>query len=132
MSTGYPPESPPLEKVPKVPTSEEWKALAANGFRDYRLKVSGLVENPVELSLDEIRALGKKTQITLHHCIQGWSGIAEWGGLSMAELIKLVRPKPEAQVAVFYSFGEGLEGRQYYDSHSLTNLMHPQRCWPTR
>jgi methionine sulfoxide reductase catalytic subunit len=44
----------------------------------------------------------------------------------MAELIKLVRPKPEAQVAVFYSFGEGLEGRQYYDSHSLTNLMHPQ------
>ena len=84
------------------------------------------MENPVELSLEEIRALGKKTQITLHHCIQGWSGIAEWGGLPMAELIKLVRPKPEARVAVFYSFGEGLEGGQYYDSHSLANLMHPQ------
>jgi DMSO/TMAO reductase YedYZ molybdopterin-dependent catalytic subunit len=100
--------------------------LAANDFRDYRLKVSGLVENPVELSLDEIRALGKKTQITLHHCIQGWSGIAKWGGLAMAELIKLVRPKPEARVAVFYSFGEGLEGGQYYDSHSLANLMPSQ------
>ncbi|HMB06636.1 MAG TPA: molybdopterin-dependent oxidoreductase, partial [Isosphaeraceae bacterium] len=110
----------------KVPTSEEWKALAANGFRDYRLKVSGLVESPVELSLDEIRDMGKKTQITLHHCIQGWSGIAEWGGLPMAELIKLVRPKPEARVAVFYSFGEGLEGGRYYDSHSLENLLHPQ------
>ena len=44
----------------------------------------------------------------------------------MAELIELVRPKPEAQVAVFYSFGEGLEGGPYYDSHSLVNLMHPQ------
>ena len=110
----------------KLPTSEEWKTLAAGGFRDYRLKVSGLVENPVELSLDEIRALGKKTQITLHHCIQGWSGIAEWGGLPMTELIKLVRPKPEARVAVFYSFGEGLEGGLYYDSHSLENLNHPQ------
>jgi methionine sulfoxide reductase catalytic subunit len=110
----------------KVPTSEEWKTLAADGFRDYRLKVSGLVENPVELSLDEIRAMGKETQITLHHCIQGWSGIAEWGGLPMAELIRLVRPKPEARVAVFYSFGEGLEGGRYYDSHSLENLMHPQ------
>ena len=44
----------------------------------------------------------------------------------MAELIRLVRPKPEARVAVFYSFGEGLEGGPYYDSHSLENLMHPQ------
>lgn len=110
----------------KVPTSDEWKTLAADGFKDYRLRVSGLVENPVELSLDEIRAMGKKTQITLHHCIQGWSGIAEWGGLPMPELIALVRPKPEAKVAVFYSFGEGLEGGAYYDSHSLQNLMHPQ------
>jgi thiosulfate reductase cytochrome b subunit len=110
----------------RVPTSEEWKALAAEGFKDFRLKISGLVENPVELTLDEIRAMGKKSQITLHHCIQGWSGIAEWGGLPMAELIQLVRPKPEAHVAVFYSFGEGLEGGPYYDSHSLSNLMHPQ------
>jgi DMSO/TMAO reductase YedYZ molybdopterin-dependent catalytic subunit len=110
----------------KVPTSEEWKALAADGFKGYRHKVSGLVENPVELSLDEIRAMAKKTQITLHHCIQGWSGIAEWGGLPMSELIKLVRPMPEARVAVFYSFGEGKEGGLYYDSHALENLMHPQ------
>ena len=110
----------------KVPTSDEWKELAAHDFRDYRLKVCGLVENPVELSLDEIRAMEKQTQITLHHCIQGWSGIAEWGGLPMVKLIDLVRPKPEARVAVFYSFGEGLEGGLYYDSHSLANLMHPQ------
>ena len=110
----------------KVPRSDEWKELAAHDFKDYRLKVSGLVENPVELSLDEIRAMGKQTQVTLHHCIQGWSGIAEWGGLPMTELIKLVRPKPEARVAVFYSFGEGLEGGLYYDSHALENLMHPQ------
>jgi DMSO/TMAO reductase YedYZ molybdopterin-dependent catalytic subunit len=109
----------------KVPTSREWNELAAHDFRDYRLKVSGLVENPVELSLDEIRAMGTQTQTTLHHCIQGWSGVAEWGGLPMAELIRLVRPKPEARVAVFYSFGEGLEGGRYYDSHSLENLMNP-------
>ena len=67
------------------------------------------MENPVELSLDDLRALGKKTQITLHHCIQGWSGIAEWGGLPLAELIKLVRPRPNAKAVVFYSFGDGVE-----------------------
>ena len=82
----------PIARVSSVPSSDEWKELAAHDFKDYRLKVSGLVENPVKLSLDEIRAMGKQTQVTLHHCIQGWSGIAEWGGLPMAELIKLVRP----------------------------------------
>ena len=116
----------------KMPTCDEWKTLAANDFKDYRLKVYGLVENPVELSLDDLRALGKKTQITLHHCIQGWSGIAEWGGLPLAELMQLVRPRPNAKAVVFYSFGEGVAfhegvaGVQYYDSLSIENALNPQ------
>jgi len=116
----------------KVPTCDEWKTLAASDFKDYRLKVYGLVENPVELSLDDLQTLNKKTQITLHHCIQGWSGIAEWGGLPVAELVKLVRPKPGARAIVFYSFGEGValnDGNasgQYYDSLSIENALNLQ------
>lgn len=110
----------------KLPTSDEWKNLAANHFQDYRLKVYGQVENPVELSLDQIHAMAKQTQITLHHCIQGWSGIAEWGGVPMVELMKLVKPKPGVKAVVFYSFGEGLEGGQYYDSHTIQNIRHPE------
>jgi sulfoxide reductase catalytic subunit YedY len=110
----------------KTPTCEEWKALAVNEFKDYRLKVYGLVENPVELSLDDLRGITKKTQITLHHCIQGWSGIAAWGGLPLTELVKLVRPNLGVQAVIFYSFGEGMEGGQFYDSLSMQNAMHPQ------
>jgi methionine sulfoxide reductase catalytic subunit len=116
----------------KVPTCDKWKALAAGEFRDYRLKVYGLVEKPVELSLDELRALGQKNQITLHHCIQGWSGIAEWSGLPFAKLIELVRPAPNAKAVVFYSFGDGVEfttglaDSQYYDSLSIENALNPQ------
>ena len=100
--------------------------LAANGFKDYRLKVYGLVENPVELSLDDLRALGQHTQITLHHCIQGWSGIAAWTGPPLAELIKLVRPKANARAVVFYSFGEGAEGGRFYDNLALEDALHAQ------
>jgi DMSO/TMAO reductase YedYZ molybdopterin-dependent catalytic subunit len=110
----------------KLPTSDEWKNLAADGFKDYRLKIYGLVENPVELSLDQLREMERQSQITLHHCIQGWSGIAQWGGVQMSELLKLVRPRPEVKAVVFYSFGEGLEGGQYYDSHTIENIRHPQ------
>ncbi|MEP7325446.1 MAG: molybdopterin-dependent oxidoreductase, partial [Gemmatimonadota bacterium] len=116
----------------RIPTSDAWKTLAAGGFKDYRLKVHGLVENPVALSLDDLRTLGVKTQITLHHCIQGWSGIAEWGGLPLRDLIRLVRPRANAKAVVFYSFGEGVifdtgaAGGPYYDSLSIENARHPQ------
>jgi sulfoxide reductase catalytic subunit YedY len=109
----------------KMPTSAEWRTLAAIDFKDYRLKVYGQVRNPVELSLDDLRALGEKTQITLHHCIQGWSGIAAWGGLPLTELVRLVRPKPGVKAVVFYSFGEGAEGGQFYDSLAMENALHP-------
>ena len=115
-----------------MPTCDEWKSLAESNFKDYRLKVYGLVENPVELSLDDLRALGTKTQITLHHCIQGWSGIAAWSGLPMAELMRLVQPRPNAKAVVFYSFGEGVPlntgvaDGQYYDSLSIENALNLQ------
>lgn len=110
----------------KMPDTQEWRALAANDFKDFRLKVSGLVENPVELSLDEIKALGGSEQITMHHCIQGWSGIAQWRGLPLAKLVELVKPLPEAKVCVFYSFGLGLYGGDYYDTQRIQNALHNQ------
>jgi len=107
----------------KMPVREDWKNLAKRGFQDFRLKVGGLVENPVELSLAEIEKLGHVEHITMHHCIQGWSGIAKWGGIPMRRLIELVRPKPEAKVVAFFSFGEALYGGEYYDTQSLENVL---------
>ena len=110
----------------KMPIRDDWKRLAANGFKDFRLRVEGLVENPVELSLADLERLGEVEHITMHHCIQGWSGIAKWGGVPMRELLELVRPKPKAKVVAFYSFGEALYGGRYYDTQRLENVLKPQ------
>ncbi len=107
----------------KMPVSADWKNLARNEFRDFRLKVGGLVENPVELSLAEMEELGGTEHITMHHCIQGWTGIAKWGGIPMKALIELVRPKPEAKTVAFFSFGEALYGGPYYDTQSMENVL---------
>ena len=109
-----------------VPTCDAWKDMAATEFSDYRLEVSGMVKEPLFLSLADLHAMGKQTQITLHNCIQGWSGIAQWGGLPLAELMDRVRPSPHATAVVFYSYGEGGEGGEFYDSLSLENARHPQ------
>lgn len=107
----------------KRPEREDWKRLAADSFRDYKLKVGGLVERPLELSLSELAALGKAEHITMHHCIQGWSGIAQWGGVPMKTLVDLVKPKPSAKTVAFFSFGEGLYGGVYYNTQSLENVL---------
>jgi DMSO/TMAO reductase YedYZ molybdopterin-dependent catalytic subunit len=110
----------------KMPSSEEWKQLVENDFRDYRLKVGGLVENPVELSLEDLKKIGMEQNITMHHCIQGWSGIAEWGGVPISAIVKLVRPLSSVTTVAFYSFGDGLYGGYYYDTHTLDNCLKPQ------
>jgi sulfoxide reductase catalytic subunit YedY len=114
------------------PTSDAWKRLEADGFRGYRLRVHGVVRKPVELSLEELRALGIAVQVTLHHCIQGWSAIAEWSGVPLERLIALVEPLPRATAVVFHSFSDGVvagrpeAGGRYYDSLSLSDARHPQ------
>jgi sulfoxide reductase catalytic subunit YedY len=109
----------------RMPDSAEWQSLASNNFKDYKLKVSGLVENPVELTLEQLKEMAMKQNITMHHCIQGWSGIAEWGGLPIEELVKLVKPHASVKIVAFYSFGEGLFGGTYYDTHTLDNCLKP-------
>jgi len=110
----------------KLPERSDWKELAQQGFREYKLKVDGLVENPIELSLADIERLGRTEYITMHHCIQGWTGIAKWGGIPMRTLIELVRPKSTAKVVAFFSFGESLYGGFYYDTQLLENVLKPE------
>ena len=106
------------------PESEEYRALLESGFAGYRLRIHGLVEHPVDLTLEELRALPFHEQITQHFCIQGWSGVAKWGGVSMGTILDLVRPKPEARWVVFYSLGDGPEGGPYYDAHPIAQMRH--------
>ncbi|MEZ5171849.1 MAG: molybdopterin-dependent oxidoreductase [Acidimicrobiia bacterium] len=116
--------SPHLWPNGTMPDSDEYAALAENAFRDFRLRVDGLVEEPCELSLDDLAAMERSEQITQHFCIQGWSGVAKWGGVPMSAICEAVRPLPEARYVAFYSFGGGPDGGVYYDVHSLEHMGH--------
>ncbi len=63
-------------------------AHAKNGFADWKLVVGGLVEEPLELSLAELRAMPSRTQITRHDCVEGWSCIGKWKGVPLSALLE--------------------------------------------
>jgi methionine sulfoxide reductase catalytic subunit len=107
-----------------MPNSEEFELLVKNNFADYRLRIGGLVENPAELSYAALKAMPKQEQITTHFCIQGWSGVAKWGGVPMRHVLDLVKPTADARYAVLYSLADGGDGGRYYDTHSLRNMRH--------
>jgi sulfoxide reductase catalytic subunit YedY len=107
-----------------MPKSPEYDTLIAEGFKSFVLRVGGLVESPRTFTYAELKAMPKQEQITTHFCIQGWSGVAKWGGVPMRHILELVRPTPEARYAVFYSFADGGEVGRYYDVHRISNMRH--------
>lgn len=120
----------------RPPDSEEYRQLAQNNFLDWKLEVCGLVEQPLQLSLADLQALPKQTQITKHNCIQGWSGVAEWGGVCVSEVLKLCTPLPNARYLVFVSYQKGKESvkpelaealhHTFYEVLDIESARHPQ------
>lgn len=117
----------------RPPAEADWLALAEGDFKDYVLEVGGLVERPLRLSLADLRALPRRSQVTLHNCIQGWSGVAAWTGVGLDTLMALCRPLPGAGDVVFRAFDEKSRseprpkaGGFYYGTIPLELARHPQ------
>jgi DMSO/TMAO reductase YedYZ molybdopterin-dependent catalytic subunit len=109
------------------PQTPEYLALKAGAFRDYRLQIVGLVERPLAFSLDALRAMPTRTQITRHDCVEGWSVIGQWSGVPLAHLLALARPRLGARHVVFHCFDDiAGDGSRYYESIDLDDAYHPQ------
>jgi len=83
-----------------------YDAMARDQFTGWRLEVGGLVEQPLRLSLAELRQMPGQSQITKHVCIQGWTSTAEWTGVLLRDVIAQCRPLPRARYAVFHALDD--------------------------
>ncbi len=111
------------------PNSMDYMFLRQSDFALYRLEVGGLCDAPQSYSLDELRNMPARTQITRHDCVEGWSCIAKWTGVPLAHILNEVRPQTSARYVVFHCF-DIYAGRSggvpYYESIDMIDAYHQQ------
>jgi DMSO/TMAO reductase YedYZ molybdopterin-dependent catalytic subunit len=89
--------------------------------RAWRLRVDGLVRQPLELSIDDLMRLPRTSYTVKHHCVEGWSAIASWHGAPVAAVVERCQPLAAAKYIDFRSFDAG-----YSNGWDMASAMHPQ------
>lgn len=90
-------------------------------LKTWRFKIEGLVEKPLSLHFDEIRALPKKIQVKHFQCVEGWGlDSQQWEGVHLKEIFSRIRVNPKARFVTFYA-----TGGEYKDSLSIQEALEP-------
>lgn len=103
--------APPADRLPPGQRLvETWPVLDLGIQPDiplhaWRLFVDGAVEMPTEWKWGAFTDLPKTTLTSDIHCVTAWSRYDNrWEGVSTAELIARVKPRPEAHHVIFHSY----------------------------
>ena len=67
---------------------------------EYRLVVEGAVDQPLELTLDELRALPQHEATLPIACVEGWSTVQRWRGVRVRDLLSIAGAADGAQAHV--------------------------------
>lgn len=87
----------------------------------WTLEISGLVNRPLKLTLDDLQKLPRTTQRVNHYCVEGWTAVEEWTGCRLRDLARVARAQPAAKYVDFQSFDNG-----YHESWDIESALHPQ------
>jgi DMSO/TMAO reductase YedYZ molybdopterin-dependent catalytic subunit len=104
-----------------APLTEDFKRLQAGGFADWRLSIDGMVHQPASLSMADLKSYPSRSHITELACEEGWSYIAEWIGVPLSHVLRVVGVHPRAKYVVYVSMEPDT-----WDSIDMEDALHPQ------
>ena len=104
-----------------APLGQAFERRKAAGFSDWRIDVDGMVAKPTSFALGELRSLPARSQITHLACEEGWSYIAQWTGVPLAQVLALVGTARQARYVVYRSIEP-----DWWDSIDIEEALHPQ------
>jgi DMSO/TMAO reductase YedYZ molybdopterin-dependent catalytic subunit len=85
------------------------------------LKVGGLVSRPLVLGLDDLERMTRTDVRVRHHCVEGWTAVAAWHGVAVADIAARAGASPAARCVEFRSFDQG-----YWSSWDRESAEHAQ------
>jgi DMSO/TMAO reductase YedYZ molybdopterin-dependent catalytic subunit len=82
----------------------------------YQLQLSGLVENPVNYSYEQVLEKDKAQRLITLYCVEGWDATVLWEGVRITELLADAGVKDGATTVIFH----GVDG--YTTAMPLTTI----------
>jgi DMSO/TMAO reductase YedYZ molybdopterin-dependent catalytic subunit len=104
-----------------APLGDEFNRLQIADFVNWRLTVDGMVARPTTFSLAEIRSFPTSSHITMIGCEEGWSYIAEWGGVPLSYILDRAGALPQVRYVVYRSIQP-----DWWESIDMADALHPQ------
>lgn len=84
-----------------------WRAAQKMPIRPWTIKVSGMVEKPFEIAIDELLAkMRLEERVYRHRCVETWSMIVPWAGFPMRSLVELCKPTGSAKYVVMQTLSK--------------------------
>ncbi|MBI3903129.1 MAG: molybdopterin-dependent oxidoreductase [Nitrosomonadales bacterium] len=121
----------PNKLAPTYPESMITRPVPFNAFydrdeipeideSDFLLEVSGLVADKHSWPLQELYQLPQTDQVTRHICVEGWSAIGKWGGVTFSTFLKRIGADLTAKYVGFKCEDD------YYTSIDMPTALHAQ------
>ncbi len=99
-----------------------WRDAQKLEVRPWTIKVSGLVEKPFEIGIDDLLSkVQLEERVYRHRCVETWSMIVPWSGFPMRSLVELCKPTSGAKFVVMKTLSKPSVMREQRD------LLYP---WP--
>ena len=87
----------------------------------WALRVGGMVRQPLQLGIDDLVRMTRTDVRVRHHCVEGWTAVASWQGVAMADIADRAGADPQAGFVEFRSFDSG-----YWSSWDRESALHAQ------
>ncbi|HII71674.1 TPA: molybdopterin-dependent oxidoreductase [Candidatus Woesearchaeota archaeon] len=110
------PEFPSTKELAKVEV-KEYEGERLDSFRDirdlsikgpqdvdrasYRLVVTGMVDNRLELPYDDVLKYPSYSKVVTLYCVTGWDATILWEGILLEDLIADAKPRPDVNTVIF-------------------------------
>ena len=102
--------------------STVWKKVEKFKTRPWELEISGLVEKPMTLDVDDlIKEMPLEERIYRFRCVEAWAMVVPWIGFPMKALLEKVQPKAEAKYVRMLTF---------LDADMAPQQRDPRLPWP--